>query len=92
MSVKVKDPQSIEPFGFDYTPWLAELDGDVIVVSTWDVPVGLNEVTTSIIDGVKTSVTLSGGTAKLDYFLTNHITTATGVEDERSLLIKVRNK
>ncbi len=49
----VKDPSSIEPQGFDWTAYLAELGAGVTIsVSTWAVvPVGLTLSNPSIVTG-----------------------------------------
>ncbi len=92
----VKDPQSIEPMGMDWTAWLAEL-GDAVTISTstWAVsPTGsLTLSSPSIVTGsLKTQVKLSAGTLGLHYTVTNHIVTSDGSADDRSFFVLVQDK
>jgi hypothetical protein len=84
----VKDPTAILDYGWT---WLDELNGDVISASTWTAPDGIT------IDGdynttTTTTVWLSGGTVGVSYLVTNHIVTAGGREDDRSFVIRVRER
>lgn len=71
--------------------WLGS--GETITTSTWTVAAGLTQTTPtpSNVDG-KTTVWLTGGTAGTSYRVTNHITTSTGRQDERSLQINVTER
>lgn len=90
LEVFPKDPEAKLWYGLDWADdgWLGS---DTIVSATWTVPTGLtklsetNTTTTAL-------VKLSGGTANTDYTVTCHIVTAAGDEDDRSLLIQVRNR
>ena len=93
----VKDPQSVEPFGFDWTAWLAEVDdAETIATSTYVVtgPDGvLTTSSPSIVTGsLKTQVKILGGTAGRRYTLTNHIVTSSGCADDRSCYVLVQNR
>lgn len=90
-----KDPQSVEPHGLDWTPWLAELGSSVLIAtSSWAVSapdVTLSE--SSIVTGSKrTQVKVAGGKAGTVYRLTNHIVTSSGVTDERTILLNVKQR
>ena len=84
----VKDPEAILDYSFDWEQWL---DGDTLSTSTWAADSGITIDSSSRTSTVST-VWLSGGTNKLDYEITNTITTATGRTDERTFTIKVRNR
>jgi hypothetical protein len=90
MSVKsfVKDPHAVLDYTGDWSAWLGD---DTIVTSTWDIPDGItldNEENTTT--GV--TIWLSGGTAGTRYALVNHITTAAGREDDRTITISVKER
>lgn len=91
----LKDPQSIEPFGFDWTAYLAEIDAaELVSISTWAVidPAITLSGSSIATGGKKTLVRASGGVVGKIYTLTNHITTSSGVEDERSLQLLVQQR
>ncbi len=82
---RVKDPDAILDYGFDWSLWL---DTDTISTSTWIVPAGLtkdsqtNTTTT-------TTVWLSGGADGVTYSIINRITTVAGRGDDRTMTIAV---
>ncbi len=87
-----KDPDSIEPQGFDWTEYLAEIDdAEQVVTSTWTVsPSSLTlSGSTIVTGGLRTKVTLADGDVGVKYIVTNHIITTSGVEDDRSFSVKV---
>lgn len=90
MSIQVfnKDPDARKDYGFDWTDWL---DGDTISASSWTVPSGITNYSESNTT-TGTTIWLSGGTQGEDYIVTNQITTAGGVIEQRSLKIQVRNQ
>lgn len=88
------DPQAIEPRGFNWTAWLAELSaGETITASTWAVTgsdAALTLSSPSIVTGsLKTQVQVAQGTLGVRYVVTNHITTVTGAQDDRSFDVDV---
>jgi len=87
----VKDPNAILDYYVDWTAWLA---GDTIVASSWCVmPASLAVDSDAIMVGLKkTVVWLSGGVAGATYQAVNHIETASGREDDRTIMIKVEDK
>lgn len=90
MSIKtfVKDPDAV----LDYTgSWAAWLKGDTILTSTWEVPTGITKDSDSH-TSTETLIWLSGGTAGESYQLRNHITTAAGRADDRTITIKVKER
>jgi hypothetical protein len=79
----------------DWTAYLAELGAGVTIsVSTWAVsPDGLTLGTPSIVAGsLKTQILISGGRLDRRYTVSNHITTSTGVEDDRSFDVVVQQR
>jgi len=84
----VKDPDAVLDYQIDWSTWL---DSDTISVSTWTVPAGItkdsdtNTTTT-------TTIWLSDGTHDENYEIVNHITTAAGREDDRTITIACRQK
>jgi hypothetical protein len=96
-SLIVKDPASLEPYGFDWTEWLLELGASVtITTSTWAVTKGGGTLALSddsiIVGARKTQVKLNGGLAGKTYLVTNSILTTSGDEDERSFKVLVQNR
>ena len=89
MDIFIHDPQAKLVYGFDWVDWLA--DGDSIVTSTWAGEAGIT-IGASEIDGTETRVLISGGTDKENYRITNHVVSALGHEDDRSILLKVRQR
>jgi hypothetical protein len=103
MTQLTKDPDAVLNYGFDWadggandgattdTGWL---QSDTITGSAWAVsgPDAALVVDSDTNDDTSTAATLSGGTAGRTYTVTNHITTASGNEDDRSLSIRVYNK
>lgn len=90
-----KDPESIEPQGFDWTSFLAELgEGEMVSSSSWSVTgSGLELSGSTIVSGnLKTVVTLTGGTPGRKYRVTNHIVTSSGVEDDRSFFVLIEDR
>jgi hypothetical protein len=81
-----KDPDAVKNYGINWEPWLGS---ETIATSSWTFPSGI----TNEDDSNTTTTTLvqvSGGTEGDDYELVNHIVTSGGQEDERSILIQVR--
>lgn len=87
--ILVKDPEAVLDYGFDWSDWLA--DGETITDSTWSVSAGLTKDSDSFND-TATTIWLSGGTAGSSYTITNHITTSAGREDDRSHVLKVKDR
>ena len=88
----IKDPDAILDYGIDWTAWL---QGDVITESTWTVPPGngLVAVSSSINSaGTQTVVWLTGGVLEAVVPVANHITTLSGRQDDRTILVQVRSK
>lgn len=83
-----QDPDAV----LDYTvDWAAWLDDDTISVSTWTAESGIEIADDSSTDTTAT-VFVSGGTVGERYAVTNHIVTAGGREDDRTLTIRIREQ
>lgn len=85
-NVFTKDPDAVLDYTVNWASWLES--GDTISDSDWTVESGITEDSAT-----KTTTTatiwLSGGTAGTQYTITNHITTAAGREDDRSIFVMV---
>lgn len=81
-----KDPDALLDYEIDWATWL---NGDQITVSSWAVPAGITSPTDTNTT-TTTTIWLSGGTAGQWYDCVNHITTAAGREDDRTLAIYIR--
>lgn len=88
MSVKTyrKDPGAIRQYGHR---WLEGVD-DPITASDWTAPAGIT-IDSESFTTVLALVQVSGGTLGEDYELINHVTFTSGQEDERSIIVQVRN-
>jgi hypothetical protein len=93
MTLLLKDPGSSLDYSVD---WGAEyLSGDALASSSWSVsPVedGGVAIVGSQSDLLIATVRVSGGTAGRLYRLTNHVTTASGREDSRSIMLRVEKR
>jgi hypothetical protein len=90
MKAFVKDPQARIDYTFDWGPWLRT---DTITASSWvaDSPLTVAIGSETYTD-TTTTLYLTGGDEGGDYMVTNHIVTAGGRIDERSMQIKVRQR
>ena len=84
----VKDPQARKDYTVDWSRWLNA--GDIIAAVQWTVEPGLNKHNEGKTD-TTTFIELSGGEAGKAYVCVAHITTANGLEDEKSFRVVIRN-
>jgi hypothetical protein len=84
-----KDPDAVLDYQFDWSDWLAE--GDSISSYTIDEDTGIT-VDSSSNDADSVTVWLSGGTALENYVVRCEIVTSDGRTDERSMLLRVRER
>lgn len=90
MKLFQKDPDSTEPFGFDWTTYLSEIGAsETISTSTWSAtPSGLTLSGGSIVTGSKkTQIKVAGGVAGTRYTVTNRIITSSSYTDDRSFIV-----
>jgi hypothetical protein len=93
MTYLLKDPSAALDYSVD---WGAEyLSGDALAASSWSVepdePGGVS-VQSSGFDLLVSVVTVDGGEAGRIYRLTNRVTTAAGIEDRRSIMLRVEKR
>lgn len=85
----VKDPNDVLDYTIDWATWLAT--GDTITVSTFTVPTGLTKQSESNTTTFAT-VWLTGGTAGVEYVVTNHVTSAAGRQEDQTIIVLVLEK
>lgn len=84
-----KDPQAVLDYSLDWSLWLSDLEA--ITVAAWSVPAGLTKDSETL-DSAIATVWVSGGTAGVDYTITCTVTTDQGRTDQRSLLLRCRDR
>lgn len=84
----VKDPDAVLDYVIDWSAWL---DTDTISTSVWTVPDGITKDSDTE-TATASTIWLSSGTVDTDYDGVNHIVTAAGREDDRTITIQVREK
>ena len=93
MTLLLKDPGALLDYSVD---WGADyLTGDVLTESSWTVtPAELGGVSifSSRFDLLVSTVHVGGGVAGHIYRLTNHVATAEGREDSRSIMLRVEKR
>lgn len=87
-NVYLKDPDARVDFQTDWTDWLA---GDTISASSWVVPSGITQYSTSNTTTTATIWLISGSEGR-DYAVVNRITTTGGRINDQTLIIKVRSR
>ena len=93
MALLLKDPSATLDYSVD---WGAEyLAGDALTSSSWEVvpaePGGL-EILSSRSDLLVAAAQVRGGIAGHIYRLTNHVATADGRDDSRSIMLRVEKR
>ena len=83
-----KDPDSTEDYAFN---WVMDLGGDTISSSTFSLPDGLTEVSTSNTESV-TQIFVSGGACGQTYRITNRIQTSGGRTFDKTIRILIRER
>lgn len=84
-----KDPGAKLDYHFDWKNWLEE--GEAINTSTFEVTAGITVESTANV-ATNTTVWLSGGQRGQNYTITNRIVTSAGRTDERSAILRVRDR
>lgn len=83
-----KDPDSTLDFAINWSPIL---DGDTIATSSFLLPDGLTEVSSSNTTTTAT-IFVSGGSACRTYRITNRVTTAGGRTWDRTIRVRVKEQ
>jgi hypothetical protein len=93
MSFLLKDPEAVLDYAID---WGAEyLSGDALADSSWSIhpeEPGGAAIAGSQFDLLVTTVQVAGGINGKIYRVTNHVTTASGREDSRSIILRVEKR
>jgi hypothetical protein len=93
MTLLLKDPEAMLDYSID---WGADyLTGDVLTESSWTVgpaEAGGVSIISSRFDLLTSTVEVGGGRAGRIYRLTNHVVTAEGREDSRSIMLRVEKR
>jgi hypothetical protein len=89
MTIFYKDPDAVLDYGFDWSSWLDV--GETISSYTIDEDTGITVDSDSESAGVIT-VWLSGGTAGETYAVRCEIVTSDSRTDERTMIIKVKER
>ncbi|HVL29325.1 MAG TPA: hypothetical protein VM326_01240 [Sphingomicrobium sp.] len=93
MSFLLKDPEAVLDYAVD---WGAEyLSGDALAQSEWSVSPdepGGAAIAGSSFDLLVATVQVAGGAPGKIYRITNHVTTVSGREDSRSILLRVEKR
>ena len=91
MTIFYKDPDAVLDYSFDWSNWLDDSGPETISSRTVTVETGLTKDSDSESNGVVT-VWLSGGISGKTYTVACEIVTSAGRTDERTMLIKVRQR
>ena len=93
MTLLLKEPSATLDYSVD---WGADyLAGDALADSGWSIEPdepGAVSVVSSDFDLLVSVVTVAGGVAGRIYRLTNHVTTAAGLQDSRSIMLRVEKR
>lgn len=93
MTFLLKDPGASLDYAVDWG--LEYLEADMLVASSWSVvpaEEGGVTVAASRFDGKMATVQADGGVPGRIYRLTNHVTMASGLEDSRSIMLRVEKR
>ena len=85
----IKDPQAVLEYKIDWSAWLPT--GDTIIDSVFACLSDGLTITDSSFDSTSATVWLSGGTVGEKYVVTDHVTTAAGRQDDRSITITIKD-
>lgn len=88
----LKAPRAVRDYGRDWSAWLEEM-GDELVASSWSASSGSELALTgsTFTPSGLTSVFVGGGVPG-KHRITNHVTTRDGRQDERSIIVNVKER
>jgi len=93
MTLLLKDPEAVLDYAVD---WGAEyLGADALTQSSWIVvpaEAGGLSIVSNRFDMLTSTVQVGGGIAGRLYRLTNHVVTAEGREDSRSIMLRIEKR
>jgi len=89
VSVWIKDPDAVLDYAVDWSAWLSQ--AEAITTATVVADDGITVDSDSHDGGIHT-IWLSGGEVGRDYRITSRITTSQGRGDDRTMLIRVRER
>ena len=86
-----KDPEAVLDYAFDWRPWLesGETITDFDLTSTPNITI--DQTKSNQVNGIVTAW-LEDGTDQQNYDITCHITTSLDREDDRTMVIEVRQR
>lgn len=87
----IKAPAELLDYGWDWTPWLAEVD-DTISAATVSVPEGLTAVGSPIVDDAVVTQRVTGGAVGATCKLVFQITTVGGLIGQRSISLTIEER
>lgn len=84
----VKDPDGVDDYGFDWAAWLGD---ETISNSIWLIPAAVSNELDSH-DNTTTTIRVSGGVSGSSYQLTNRVTSSGGRSEDRTGVLKVKER
>lgn len=85
-----KDPAARLDYTFEWADWLNE--GDAIATASAAAESPLSVVGSAVVSGTKVTIRAQGGTVGQKHRLTCHVTTDSGLIDERSVDLYIRER
>lgn len=85
----IKDADAVLEYVIDWSAWL---DGDTIATSAWEADDDGITIDSDTNTATTATVWLSGGTLGATYRIANHIVTAAGREDDRTITVKAYSR
>lgn len=87
------DPNAIRNYAWYWTDWLLQEGATTIQSATITVDAGLTKVGSAVVSGGGiVSQVISGGVAGTSYKAVCRITTTSGLQDERTIIIDVKEQ
>jgi len=87
---KIKDPNSVIDYLLDWTAFLNQIGGDILLESDWTTTDTGLTILQQTFTTTQTTVWIAGGTPPLSSIV-NHITTAGGRQQDQTIHLKIRS-
>jgi len=88
-----KDPDSISLHTINWARWLAKRGSDTIAAAVWTIPAAIGPLVSESFTTTSASVRLPAkGVVGVCHDIEVHITTATGLEEDAVLQIRITNE